>query len=159
MILSVSKQLCDLTFSQYILKNNSKVSDFNLPRASYTSSTLTKLSISVHYFDDCLYLLDGRFECLSTLVIKITAVLDKFSNRENTVSRIAMSSFEEICLKNLSIFFFSLEKTSSIKVFLVVIGRDDILLRQTNCSTPSSNVKSRRIDIISYSIKIGFDFY
>jgi hypothetical protein len=101
MILSVSKQLCDLTFSQYILKN---VANSDHPRINCTSSTLTKLNISVYSFDDCLYLLDGRFECLSTLVIEITGVVDSFSNRENKVSRNLMSSFEEICLKNVLIF-------------------------------------------------------
>ena len=90
MILSVSKQLCDLTFSQYILANDLVVSSFNLPRRRRcTSSTLTRSNISVHSIDDCLYLLDGRFECLSTLVIEITAALDQYSTRENRVSRIS----------------------------------------------------------------------
>jgi hypothetical protein len=83
MIISVSKKLCDLTFNQNIVKDNSIISSFNLPRARCTSSTLTRLNISVRSFDTCLYLLDGRFECLSTLVIEITAVLDViFSQRK-----------------------------------------------------------------------------
>ena len=95
-VLSVSKQLCDLAFTQHILKN---VSNLDLQRRSCTSSTLTKLNIFVHSFDDCLYLLDERFECLSTLVIKITAVLDSLSNRENKVSRNSSTTFKEILLK------------------------------------------------------------
>ena len=81
MILFVGKHLCDLNFNQYILKNPSSL---NLGR-SLSSSTITKLTVSVDFFDECLYLLDGRFESLSTLVIKITAVLDSLSTRENQV--------------------------------------------------------------------------
>ena len=79
-VLSVSKQLCDLTFSLSVLKN------CNLSKMNCTSSTLTTLNVSVDSFDDCLYLLDGRFECLSTMIIEITAVVEPLSNRENKVS-------------------------------------------------------------------------
>jgi hypothetical protein len=61
------------------------------PRARCTSSTLTRLNISVGSFDACLYLLDGRFECLSTLIIEITANIDRYSSRENYVSRNSMN--------------------------------------------------------------------
>ena len=114
-----------------------------------TSSTLTKLNVSVHSFDDCLYLLDGQFECLSTLIIEIAGAIDSMSNRENKVCRNPMRSFEEICLKNHLMIFFCLEKTFSIKMFLIVDNVLRIILRRTNCSASSSNVKSRRTDIIS----------
>jgi hypothetical protein len=35
-------------------------------------STLTKLKINVGNFFDLLYLLDGRFYCLSTLIVSVT---------------------------------------------------------------------------------------
>ena len=84
MILSVSNQLCDLNLSQYILNN---VSSSNFPRRTCTSSTLTKLNVFVYSFDDCLYLVDGQFQCLSILIIEITGSIDSMSNRENKVSR------------------------------------------------------------------------
>ena len=156
-ILSVSKQLCDLTLSSYDLKN---VSKSNLWKMNCTSSTLTKLNISVYSVDECLYLLDGRFECLSTLIVEIQAITDSLSHRENKVSdQGSISRFKEVCLKNLLIVFFRIEKSSSTKMFLVIHGCDDISLRRTNCSTPSSNVKSRRINIISYGVPIRLDLY
>ena len=147
MILSVSKQLRHLNLTQYSLNT---MSNSNLPHRSCTSSTLTKLNVFVHSFDDCLYLLDGRFESLSTLIIEITGGVDSMSNRENKVSRNPMSSFEEICLKNHLMTFFCLDKTSSIKMFFILDKVLRIILRRTNCSTSSSNVKSRRTDLISF---------
>lgn len=108
MILTVSKQLCDLNFSEYLLKNTS---NSNGPNGSFTSSILTKLNVFVHSFDDCLYLLDGRFECLSTLIVRIAAPVKLNSKTENQVNRNPISSFEEICLKRISNDFLSLEKT------------------------------------------------
>jgi hypothetical protein len=92
-IISVSKQLCDLTFGQYILKNKSKVWSLNLPEANNTSSTLTKLVVCVQSFDDCLYLLDRRFKNLSTFIVRTTATINRFSGRFDTVSRIPTSQF------------------------------------------------------------------
>ena len=83
MILCEGEQLRDLTFNEYILKNPSRL---KLGK-SLSSSTLTKLNISVDSFDDCLYLLDGRFKSLSTLVIKIAADRDSLSRRDNQVSQ------------------------------------------------------------------------
>ena len=147
MILSVSKQLRHLNLTQYSLNT---MSNSNLPHRSCTSSTLTKLNVFVQSFDYCLYLLDGRFEFLSTLIIEITGGIDSMSNRENKVSRNPMSSFEEICLKNHLMTFFCLDKTSSIKMFFILDKVLRIILRRTNCSTSSSNVKSRGTDIISF---------
>ncbi|CAF4743827.1 unnamed protein product [Rotaria sp. Silwood2] len=51
---------------------------------SCVSSTLTKLNISVHTFDDCLYLLDGRLDSLSILIINIREIFAPLSNIDNT---------------------------------------------------------------------------
>ena len=111
MILSVGKHLSDLTFRQRLLKNNTTTSTFHLP-TSFISSTLTKLNICVDTFDDCLYLLDGRLECLSTLVIDIRTTIDPPSTRDNTVSINVIIRFEQICLWNLLMILFPLEKNS-----------------------------------------------
>ncbi|CAF0906917.1 unnamed protein product [Rotaria sordida] len=37
-------------------------------------------------FDDCLYILNGHFECLSTLIIDVYKISDSSSNIDNTVS-------------------------------------------------------------------------
>jgi hypothetical protein len=40
------------------------------------SSTLMKLKIYVDNFVDCLLLLDGRLDCLSTLIIKVSQIFE-----------------------------------------------------------------------------------
>ncbi|CAF1423124.1 unnamed protein product, partial [Rotaria sp. Silwood1] len=41
------------------------------PSISFSSATLSYLSINVSIFDDCLYLLDGRLKQLTTLIVQI----------------------------------------------------------------------------------------
>ncbi len=106
MILSICKHLCDLTFNQCILGKHLLVSIFNLPKTSCVSSTLTKLNINVNTFDDCLYLLDGRLESLSTLIIDIDEITESSLNKDNTVSISAIIKFKQIYLRNLMIFHF-----------------------------------------------------
>ena len=45
-----------------------------LPSTTFSSSTLTHLSIDVYGLDDCLYLLDGRLKQLNTLFIRIDCI-------------------------------------------------------------------------------------
>ncbi|CAF1321536.1 unnamed protein product [Rotaria sordida] len=44
----------------------------------FFSSTLVELHINVYYFDDCLYLLDGRLHQLHTLFVKVFHILSFF---------------------------------------------------------------------------------
>ena len=57
----------------------------NLFLTNCVSSTLTKLKIDVNTLDDCLYILDGRFDCLSTLIIDIEKIRPLLSNIDTTV--------------------------------------------------------------------------
>jgi hypothetical protein len=50
------------------------------------SSTLTTLEIIVENFDDCLYLLDERLNCLSTLKIHVDEIASTSGTVDNTVS-------------------------------------------------------------------------
>ncbi len=87
-----------MRFSQRVLSDHSMISISNLPTTSCVSSTLTKLNIMVNAFDDCLYLLDGRLESLSTLVIEIWAITDSLSNKDNTVNINGIIKEKYICL-------------------------------------------------------------
>jgi len=58
---------------------------FNLSLTNCVSSTLTKLKIDVNTLDDCLYILDGRFDCLSTLIIDIEVIRPLLSIIDTTV--------------------------------------------------------------------------
>ncbi|CAF2757379.1 unnamed protein product [Rotaria sp. Silwood2] len=79
--LSISKCLIDLTFTE-----RTKVSFSNLPSTSCVSSTVTELKITVSTFDDCLYLLDGRLQHLSILIIHIIEISDSSLNIDNTIN-------------------------------------------------------------------------
>ncbi|CAF5048599.1 unnamed protein product, partial [Rotaria sp. Silwood1] len=67
LILSLCKRLIKTSFCQ--LHNRSTFCTYDLSSTNIKSSTLTELKIQVETFDDCLYLLDERFNCLSTLII------------------------------------------------------------------------------------------
>ncbi|CAF5136934.1 unnamed protein product, partial [Rotaria magnacalcarata] len=73
LVLSFAKCLTDFTFVQ-CLRDASTNSLFTLFSTNCVSSTLTKLKIDVNTFDDCLYILDGRLDCLSTLIIDIEKI-------------------------------------------------------------------------------------
>jgi hypothetical protein len=51
----------------------------------FFSSTLMELYTNVCSFDDCLYLLDGRFNQLRTFHVKISMVLSSSSRIDNKV--------------------------------------------------------------------------
>jgi hypothetical protein len=64
-----------LTLSSLIIQNR-----------NYLSSTVTKLTIYVNTFNDCLYLLNGCFQSLSTLIIRICESTCRSLTVENTVN-------------------------------------------------------------------------
>ncbi|CAF2668198.1 unnamed protein product [Rotaria sp. Silwood2] len=83
MILSFAKCLTDFTFLQSI-RDPLINSIFNLFSTNCVSSTLTKLKIDVNTLDDCLYILDGRSDCLSTLIIDIETIGPQLWNIDTT---------------------------------------------------------------------------
>jgi hypothetical protein len=84
LILSLCKRLMKLNFCQ--LHHHSTFCTFDLLSTNYTSSTLTTLEINVITFDDCLYLLDERLNCLSTLKIHVNEIAYTSGTIDNTVS-------------------------------------------------------------------------
>ncbi|CAF3862379.1 unnamed protein product [Rotaria sp. Silwood1] len=72
-----------VNFPEKIFLRYFTVSIYNLPPPSFKSSTLTNLKINVEIIDDCLDLLDGRLNCLSTLIIRITQISSTISNTDN----------------------------------------------------------------------------
>ncbi|CAF4505026.1 unnamed protein product, partial [Rotaria sp. Silwood2] len=93
LILSLCKRLRDLTFCEQLSNQGLPISIFKLPSTSCMSSTLTKLKIDVNTFDDCLYLLDGRFEYLSTLIVDIVKISISRSKIDNTKKLIKLKHF------------------------------------------------------------------
>ncbi|CAF0937291.1 unnamed protein product [Adineta steineri] len=58
-----------------------------LPSTSFSSPILTHLNINVETFDDCLYLLDGRFRKLTTLSVNVYH-MDRFSETVHNMDKL-----------------------------------------------------------------------
>ncbi|CAM4777925.1 unnamed protein product, partial [Rotaria magnacalcarata] len=84
LILFMCKNLNDLTFSHWFIGLGLTFFIYKLSSTSCVSSTLTKLRIHVNTFDDCLFLLDGRLESLSTLIINIVEIFNTSATIDNT---------------------------------------------------------------------------
>ncbi len=74
-----------MTFSQRCSRNYLTLVSRNIPHGCL-SSTLTNLTIKVNSFDDCLYLLNGCLQSLSTLIIRTRKISVSSSNIDRTVS-------------------------------------------------------------------------
>ena len=61
MILSFSRCLIDLTYRMHYSRKYFRMPSLIISNTCCLSKVLTKLTIYVNIFDDCLYLLDGRF--------------------------------------------------------------------------------------------------
>ena len=86
LVLSSCRGLLDLRFAQSKLCLSF---EYSLGRLlpSCCSSTLKKLDIHLENFTDCLLLLDGRFECLSTFVVFMSSIIPGSATVNNTVSK------------------------------------------------------------------------
>lgn len=86
LILSLCDKLIDLEFDEHISDNMTFSPQLYLLSINFLSTTLTKLKITVTCFHDCLYLLDGRLESLSTLIINVEHIFDLMMDIGNKVN-------------------------------------------------------------------------
>ncbi|CAF1440389.1 unnamed protein product [Rotaria sordida] len=77
LILSLTKRLIHLNFCQLFSHRRTWISIYYLLEISSMSSNLTELKINVETFFDWLYLLDGRLDSLSKLIINVRKFLYK----------------------------------------------------------------------------------
>ncbi|CAF4561968.1 unnamed protein product [Rotaria sp. Silwood2] len=121
LILSLCKRLIKLNFTSFYHRSTFYALD--LSSIDCTSSTLTELEIYVKTFDDCLYLLDERLNCLSTLKIHVEEVVYTPETIDNTVSIIV-----HYCVRkknsqlntDILCFIFFIEKTSQIETLHIM---------------------------------------
>jgi len=71
-IIDFCENLKYLNIDQSSLEGYHFVSFSGLPSTIFSSLTLTKLSIRVYHFEDCLCLLDGRLKHLTNLTVNIS---------------------------------------------------------------------------------------
>ena len=91
-ILSLCDQLIELEFSERISEDMRFLSQLNFPKINFLSTTLTKLKITVACFYDCLFLLDGRLDALSILIINVEYIFDPHVDIGGKVSQTTRSS-------------------------------------------------------------------
>lgn len=72
LILSLCSNLITFSFGDMLFSRKRIVSFITMQSRSNICSTLIKLKINVENFFDLLFLLDGRFYCLSTLIVSVT---------------------------------------------------------------------------------------
>jgi hypothetical protein len=85
LILSLCKKLIELNFCDLFFERKHWNLISCLTATSLTSSTLTKLQINLQTFTQCLFLLDGNFECLTTLIIHVELIYYPIRRIDNTV--------------------------------------------------------------------------
>jgi hypothetical protein len=84
-LLSMMKNLIDLTFYDASYENTVRLL-IDVPSPKFCSSTLLRLKIKAQTFDDCLYIVDGRFDNLQSLYILLANISRSSKQIENQVS-------------------------------------------------------------------------
>ncbi|CAF3209517.1 unnamed protein product [Rotaria sp. Silwood2] len=80
-ILTIFNNLISLTLYESSYKNCVRLCFDNPPPSTFCCSTLLKLNIKVQWFEDCLYILDGRFNQLHTLIVDMVNIVDIYHNK------------------------------------------------------------------------------
>ena len=93
LVLSLCERLTELDLSEgFFRKGLRRPSVFLIHNKNFLSSTLTKLKINVATLFDCLLLLDGRLDSLSTLIINVAYIFDPVVDIGHNVSSTNRSS-------------------------------------------------------------------
>ena len=129
---------------------------YGLLRQGLESSSLVKLKINVTCLTECFYLLDGRLENLSTLIIHLLTACQPLDGIGSTVSPIHQSSSAEG--RHLYHWSFLLEKTSELEIFYFDDIWSDSRLWYCDCSITLSNDSSGRTNVVSASVQDGFSY-
>jgi len=95
LISSLCKKLSVLNFFDMFSTRTYVTPVFFLRSTTYMSSSLIKLKINVTSYADCLYLLDGRLDSLSTLIINVSDIFDPTVNIHALVSITSMIMFRK----------------------------------------------------------------
>jgi hypothetical protein len=116
-IFPVFTNLLHLHFTEWTVESAVRLS-FDFPPSMFFSSTLLELNIKVHRFDECLYLLDGRFNQLQTFYVNILSSIPLLSEIKQ-VGHYKKFFFEENFENPFS--FFVLGRITRSKIFFFVL--------------------------------------
>ncbi|CAF3221267.1 unnamed protein product [Rotaria sp. Silwood2] len=93
LILLLSRNLRNLTLFRQCSTQYLTIWSSNVSYTGSLSSTLTKLTINVNTFNDCLYLLNGSLQSLSTLIIRIKKINRSSSIIDKTKKLVKLKCF------------------------------------------------------------------
>ena len=85
LILSLCEKLTELNFCDFYFERKHWADISDIVPTSLISSTLTKLKINLDTFTQCLLLVDGNFECLTTLIVHVQMTYYPIRDVDNTV--------------------------------------------------------------------------
>jgi len=117
LIISLCKKLTVLNFCDMFITRKCLTAVFFLSSTSNICSTLIKLKIKVENLMDCLSLLDGRLESLSTLICSASQIFEPIIDIDEGVSQILMIIFTQNTVNQTNFVF--LENTSQIEMFFI----------------------------------------
>ncbi len=105
LILSLCEKLTVFNFCDVHITRKCLIMGLDLLSESKVCSTLTKLKIKVAIFFDCLFLLDGRLDSLSTLIINVSHISDPLIDINESVSIISMTMFTQNTVNQINFVF------------------------------------------------------
>lgn len=85
LVFAFFENLKSLSMTSSSISNYPRFWLFDKSGKLFSSSTLTKLCIHLHEFNDCLLLLDGRLKQLSTFVVQVNYIIGRASRFQNQV--------------------------------------------------------------------------
>ena len=88
LILSLCKRLTMLNIDDIFPTSKWSFAVTHLRRETWMYSNLIKLKINVPFFNDCLYLLDGRLDSLLILIINVNTIYEFPGLTVNIVSSV-----------------------------------------------------------------------
>ena len=69
-----------------------------LPLIKYSSSIIIELNVNVRTIDDCLRLLDGRFNQMKTFIVNVDSIEVSPLNIDNQVEKFSFLFFENVLI-------------------------------------------------------------
>ena len=120
-ILRFCRRLTKLDFCSYNYRSNIRAVQFSSRHCQ--STNLVELKVNIDSFDECLYLFDGHFPFLSTLILNVKQIENTSQTKKSTVSRIDLPSMDRqrfLC--------FLLGNNTQIKTFFLIFKTTYIFL-------------------------------
>jgi hypothetical protein len=86
LLLQLCRRLIKFHFCPYSYRSKKRHVYFS--SLNCKSAILTELNVAINCFDECLYLFDGHFPSLSTLILNVKEIKETSQTRKNTVNAI-----------------------------------------------------------------------